>query len=47
MVLYIPVNRFDLARWTLEFPPPCRTPPGPWAMIHGETSPDIWPLPGG
>src|SRR5215472_1789670 len=38
MVLYIPVNHSDLARWTLEFLPPCRTLPRPWAMICGETS---------
>jgi len=29
VVLYIPVNRSDLTRWTLDFSLPCRTPPGP------------------
>src|SRR5262250_1131954 len=46
MVLYIPLNRSDLARWTLEFPLLCRRPPCPWRLIYGETSRDIWPLPG-
>src|SRR5215471_15067970 len=44
MVLYIPLNRSDLADWTLEFPLLCRRPPRPWGLIYGETSRDIWPL---
>jgi hypothetical protein len=38
MVPYIPVNRSDLTRWTLDFPPPCRTPPGRLAMLYREAS---------
>src|SRR5215467_6250545 len=47
MVLYIPLNRSELARWTLEFPLLCRRPPRPGGLIYGEASRDIWPLPEG
>src|SRR5215510_638610 len=41
MVLYISLNRSDLARWTLEFPLLCRRPPRPWRLIYGEPSRDM------